>query len=105
MIIAELAFRLDIHFYKYMSVLQACVLVHHMPLWCQSRPEEGLWSPGIGVADSCELQSGYCKSNTGLLEKQPLFLTSDASFQPLFWFFKISNKSSKGLFLQSEKKH
>lgn len=87
MIIAELSFPLDILFYKDMSILQACVSVHHMPLWCLSRPEGGLQSPGVGVTDSCELQSGYCKSNTGLLEKQSLFLTSDPSFQPLFFFF------------------
>lgn len=37
-----------------MSVLPACMYVHHVNAWGPQRPEEGTESPGTGIANGCE---------------------------------------------------
>jgi E3 ubiquitin-protein ligase NEDD4 len=70
-----------------MSVLPACMSVHHMHTWCLWRPEEGVGSPGIGVTDSCELPCGCWELNSGPLKKQPVLLTTEPSLNPTPTFF------------------
>lgn len=37
-----------------MSVLPACMYVHHVNVWGPQRPEEGTESTGTGIANGCE---------------------------------------------------
>lgn len=50
-----------------MGALPACVSVPHICAWYFSWPEEGIRSPGSGVADSC---SGCWELNLGPLQAQ-----------------------------------
>lgn len=48
---------------------------------CPQRPEEVIGSPGIGVADGCELACGCWKSNLVLQKKKKsVFLAAEPSF-------------------------
>jgi hypothetical protein len=38
------------YYFVCMSVLPACMFVHHMHVWCPMRSEEGAGVPGIGVS-------------------------------------------------------
>lgn len=61
--------------------------MHHM---C-TVPEEarkGCWSPVSGVTDGCELLYGCWELNPGLLEEQPVPITTETFLQPLFYSFK-----------------
>ena len=44
---------------------------------------DGIGSAGIGIADSCELPSGFWELNPGPLEEQPVLLTVEPSLQCL----------------------
>jgi hypothetical protein len=44
---------------------------------------KGVWSPGPGVINSCELPCGHWELNLGLLELLPVFLTAEPPLQPL----------------------
>ena len=46
-------------YFKYVSVLPACISVQHVHAWCLQRPEEGVGSPRSGVNDSCKLLCRY----------------------------------------------
>ena len=41
-------------------------------------------SPGTGITDCCELPCGCWELNWGPLEKQPVLLTAEPSFQPCY---------------------
>jgi hypothetical protein len=57
--------------------------VYHLYAWCPWRPEEGIRSPGTGVADDCEPLCGYWELNPGPFEEYTVFLTMDPSLQLL----------------------
>jgi hypothetical protein len=59
--------------------MYVCVLC----IWCPWRSEKGIESLGTRVTDSCELPCGCWGSHQGPLEKQPVFLTTEPSLQPL----------------------
>lgn len=64
------------------GVLSACVCVcvrHVLP--GTSKFQEKVRSPGIGVADSCEPPCACWKLNSGPLQKQKVFLSSEPSLQ------------------------
>jgi len=44
---------------------------------------DGVGCPGTGVTDRHEPPCGCCELNPGLLEEQPVLLTSEPSLQPL----------------------
>ena len=46
-------------------------------------------SSGTRVTDSCELSCGCWRLNLGPLEEQPVLLTAEPSFQPLFIDFYV----------------
>jgi hypothetical protein len=48
----------------------------HVYLFPQ-RLEEDIRGPGTGVVDGCELPCGCWESNLGLLEEQPVLLTTE----------------------------
>lgn len=62
-----------------MVILSACVSVHHVCDWCPQRPEEGIRSPGIWVADHYKLLCGFCESNLVPLGEQLVLLTAKVS--------------------------
>lgn len=64
-----LVFKIYVLFYMDMWI-PVCMYMFHTCAWCLRRSEEGLWSPGTGVADSCELSCVYWDLNQGLLQKQ-----------------------------------
>lgn len=45
------------------SVLPACMSMHHVRAWCPQRSDEAIGSPGTGVTDGCELPRGYREPN------------------------------------------
>ena len=49
----------------------------HMHTRCLRRPEEGVRFPGIGVTDGCEPSFRFWELNSGLLEGQPVLLTTE----------------------------
>lgn len=55
-----------------MSVLPACLHMHHAHAWCLQRSEESTVSPGTGTADGCKLPCGYWEVNPCCLEEQVL---------------------------------
>lgn len=56
----------------------ACVYVYHVHAWCPWRSEGGIRS-GTGVGDGCKPPHGCWDSNLGLLEDQPVCLTTELS--------------------------
>lgn len=46
--------------------------------------EESMGFPGSGVTDRYELTFGFWEQNTGPLEEQPVYLTTETSLAPLF---------------------
>lgn len=55
-----------------MSVLPACLHMHHAHAWCLQRSEDSTVSPGTGTADGCKLPCGYWEVNPCCLEEQVL---------------------------------
>lgn len=53
-----------------------------MHAWCSWRPKDSVESPGTVVKDGCELSCRTWESNLTPLEEQPVFLTTESSFQP-----------------------
>jgi hypothetical protein len=49
---------------------------------CPGRAEEGAEVPGIEVTDGYESPRGCWESNWGLLEEQPVMLTTEPPLQP-----------------------
>jgi hypothetical protein len=61
---------LNSYFISCVSVLPACMSVHHMSTWCPQRPEEDVGLPGTGIIDCviCHVSDGnqiqvLCKSS------------------------------------------
>jgi len=55
-------------------------------------------SPGTGVTDSCELPCGCWELNSGPLQEQLVFLTTEPSLQPKGdFFFLMLNKVEASL--------
>lgn len=76
-------FFLKIYFYYMcMSILSACMLMHHKYACSLGRPEEVIESPGTGVKYGFESLHEYLKLNLGSLEKQPVPSTTKQSLQP-----------------------
>lgn len=50
-----------------MTILLACVPMHHGCARCPQRPEVDIRSPGTGVIDDCELPCGLGEPNPGPL--------------------------------------
>ena len=61
-----------------MSVLLACVFVHHSG----SVPLETIGSPGTGVTYGCEPQHECLESNPDPLKEQQVLLTTGSSLHP-----------------------
>lgn len=53
-----------------MSILPACMHVHHVHAWYLQRSEEGIGSPRTRVTDGCEPLSEFKKLNPGSLQDQ-----------------------------------
>ena len=66
------------------SVLHACMSVHHVHAWCPRRPKGVIRSLGTGVDDYCELSCRYLKPSPGPLVMKPVLLTPNPSLQPQF---------------------
>lgn len=56
------------------SVLLACMSVHHIHAWCLLRSKEGIGSPGSEITDGCELLCGYWDLNLDSLQEQVLLI-------------------------------
>ena len=50
-----------------MSILPACMCMHHVHAWCLQRPGQGVRSPGTGVMEGCKKQCGCWELNPDLL--------------------------------------
>jgi hypothetical protein len=68
-------FCLSYFYFMYRSALFACMNVPNA--WS----EEHTGSPGTGVVDNCELPCGCWELNPGVLQEQPVFLTTESSLQ------------------------
>lgn len=66
-------------FCRYVGVLH--ISVHHLCIWHQLRPEEGLSPPGTPVIYGCEMPRSSWQLNSGPLEEQPVLLSAKPSFQ------------------------
>ena len=66
-----------------MGVLSDCVSVYNVHVCHPQRLEEGVRSVSISIIDGCELPCGCWDLNPGLLEEQPVLLTSEPTLQPL----------------------
>ena len=64
--------------------------VHHTNAWCLWRSEDGIRSPGSGVADSCEPPCGGWDLNPGPLEEQPVILTTEPPPQSQAYMLKMA---------------
>ena len=67
------------------SVLPNYVYTNHIRAWCLQRSEEGVGSPRTGVIDGCEPPCRCQELNSGLLEEQPVLLTTKPSLQSSFF--------------------
>lgn len=56
--------------FMYMSVLPACIPVHHVRVCCLGSPEEGVRSPRTRVINGCESPCRCSESNPYPLEEQ-----------------------------------
>lgn len=67
------------------------VCVGVLPAW------EEVKASGTRVTDDCEPLCGFWESNPGLLEEQPVLLTSGPTLQPFIYLriFKVKKKKSK----------
>jgi hypothetical protein len=61
-----------------MSVLPACMSAHHLHVWCQRKPEEGVRLLGIGVTESFEPPCESNGSDLGSFREPHVFLTADS---------------------------
>lgn len=52
---------------------------YHVHAWCLKRPEDGIRYHETGVTDSCESACGFWELNSGSLEDQLVFLTTELS--------------------------
>lgn len=73
-------------FYLFLPFIIFILCVWVFPLivcmQCPRRSEEAVW-----ITDSCGFSCGCREPNWGLLEGQPLFLTTEPLLQPLFIYF------------------
>jgi hypothetical protein len=74
-----------------MSVLPACMYVHHKCVLCPRRPEEGIGSLGSGVMDGCE------KIKPESSQEHQVLLTTVSFFQT--WNLSLSLSLSVSLSL------
>lgn len=58
-----------------------CMYVYHMYAQCPQRSEECVRSLGTGGTDGCESSFGCWELSLGLLEEQPMTLTTEPSSQ------------------------
>lgn len=72
----------------YMGVWLACMSVNHWCAWGLWRPEDSTKWPIAAVTDGSEALCGLWELNLGSLEEQPVFLTTEQSFQPWQLIFK-----------------
>lgn len=70
-----------------MNSLPAYVHVHLVCAWYLQGPEEGITSPGPGVADGYEPPHGFWEPNSSPLQGQQVLLTSKPSLQPPSFVF------------------
>jgi hypothetical protein len=79
----------------YMSVLSACVSVHHMHAWCPQRPEEGIGSPGTGVTMWLLAAMLVLRTKPRHPEEQPMLFAAEPLPSPSclllasFWINRI----------------
>lgn len=66
----------------YMAVLSECMSVPLLCACCPQRLQEGIRSQGTRATDGSWLPSWYLDLNLGLLEEQPMLLTTKPSLQP-----------------------
>jgi hypothetical protein len=73
----------DTHYFNVMcmDVLSMCLSVYSGHVLV-SEPEEGIRVPGVGIKDVCESLRVSWTSNPGLLQEQPVLLTTEGSLQP-----------------------
>lgn len=64
-----------------MSVLSACISVHHRRARYSQMPKDCIGHPGTEVTDGSELPCDSCQTNLGYLEEQPVLLISDPALQ------------------------
>ena len=75
----------------YLLIFLKIYLLILCTLWLSSdTPEEGIRS----ITDDCEPPCGCWELNSGPLEEQPVFLTTEPSLQPYFFFFLLFFKKS-----------
>lgn len=58
-----------------MTVLPACMFVHHMHTRCPQKSKESIRYPGTGIADGCELPCECWELTFSPLEEQLALLT------------------------------
>jgi hypothetical protein len=75
-----------------MSVLSACISVHHRPAWFRDM------SPGATVTDSCEQSCDGWERNPDSLQEQQVLLTTEPSLQP----FPLFNMLYLGVFYHAQ---
>lgn len=72
-----------------MGIWSACMTVHHIFAWFLRRPEEGIGSPETQVREGCQLPCEGWESTLGLLEAQPVLLSTQPSLQPHGFYIKL----------------
>ena len=72
-----------------MSTLPECRYTYHALAWYLRRTEEGVKSPGTGVAKGWKLPCRYWKWTLGPLKEHQAFITSatELSLQPTYSVF------------------
>jgi hypothetical protein len=88
----------------FMSILPACIHVHHIYVWYLGKTEESIRSPGTRVIDSCKMLHGFPELNLG--QERQVFLTAKPSFQPQLLFGQdhdtVKSVSAHRYFLQAK---
>lgn len=72
-----------------MGIWSACMTVHHIFAWFLGRPEEGIGSPETQVREGCQLPCEGWESTLGLLEAQPVLLSTQPSLQSHGFYIKL----------------
>ena len=70
----------------YMSILPACMSVHHVCAWCLWRSEDDVGSSGAGDTSVCEVPCECRDSN----QEQPVLSTAEPSLQVPYLNLEVS---------------
>lgn len=93
-------FSLFLFFFVFPFFLYVCVVgilpacLYHLTTWYLWRLEEGVGSPGTWITVSYEPPCGCWQLNTGLLQKQPQFLTTEPPLQVMYYFNTVSKETT-----------